>query len=136
MPKSKKKSKVIVAVESNPLEHVDFVLKDGSCKLLKVYLGHGADLGKLIRTTPEAKKQGLHQGVFTEASQEIKFGEGPQLSTAKRQLRAQVFNATMSHLEKKLLQKDLQIEKLGRDKPWLPGRENEEKEEKGREGDT
>jgi hypothetical protein len=48
MPKSKKKSKVIVAVESNPLEHVDFVLKDGSCKLLKVYLGHGADLGKLF----------------------------------------------------------------------------------------
>jgi len=27
-----KKSKVILAVESNPLEHVDFILKDGSCK--------------------------------------------------------------------------------------------------------
>lgn len=45
---SKKKNKVVVAVESNPLEHVDFVLKNGSRKSLKVYLGHGADLGKLF----------------------------------------------------------------------------------------
>jgi hypothetical protein len=48
MPKSNKKSKAIVAVASNPPEHVDFILKDGSCKSLKVYLGHGADLGKLF----------------------------------------------------------------------------------------
>jgi hypothetical protein len=48
MPKSKKKNKVVVAVESNPLEHVVFVLKNGSRKSLKVYLGHGEDLGKLF----------------------------------------------------------------------------------------
>jgi hypothetical protein len=33
---AKKKNKVIVAVESNPLEHVNSVLKNGSHKLLKV----------------------------------------------------------------------------------------------------
>jgi hypothetical protein len=44
---AKNKNKVIVVVESYPLEHVDFVLKNGF-KLLRVYVGHGPDIGKLF----------------------------------------------------------------------------------------
>ena len=40
---------------------------------------------------------------------------------------------TNTELEKKLLQKDLQIEKLERDRRWLADREKEEREEKDRE---
>jgi hypothetical protein len=43
---AKKKNKMIVAVKSYPLQHVDFVLKNGSHKWLKVYVGHGPDIGK------------------------------------------------------------------------------------------
>ncbi|EDR02403.1 uncharacterized protein LACBIDRAFT_332507 [Laccaria bicolor S238N-H82] len=43
---------------------------------------------------------------------------------------------TNTELEKKLLQKDLQIEKLERDRRWLSDREKEEREEKDRERET
>ncbi|KAF5335741.1 hypothetical protein D9611_009640 [Ephemerocybe angulata] len=73
----------------------------------------------------------------------------PQFSTAKRQQRTQVFNSTISHanlerqllaaqtanseLETKLREKELQIERLERDRRYLADREKEEREEKERE---
>ncbi|EAU81598.1 hypothetical protein CC1G_02614 [Coprinopsis cinerea okayama7 len=73
----------------------------------------------------------------------------PQLSTAKRQQRTQVFNSTISHanlerqllaaqtanaeLEAKLREKELLIERLERDRRWFADREKEEREEKERE---
>ena len=43
-----KKSKSIVAVETNPLEHVDFHVSDGTLKQLKVFVGCAEDIGKLF----------------------------------------------------------------------------------------
>ncbi|RDB18933.1 Spindle assembly checkpoint component mad1 [Hypsizygus marmoreus] len=73
----------------------------------------------------------------------------PQLSTAKRQQRAQVFTSSMAHanlerqlvaaqtlkleLETKLREKDLQVERLERDRRWFADREKQEREEKERE---
>ncbi|KAJ7057139.1 spindle assembly checkpoint component Mad1 [Mycena amicta] len=73
----------------------------------------------------------------------------PQLSTAKRQQRAQTFTSHMAHaalerqllaaqtskveLESKLREREMQIEKLERDRRWLADREQEEREEKERE---
>jgi len=76
----------------------------------------------------------------------------PQFSTAKRQQRTQVFNSTISHanlerqllaaqtsnaeLETKLREKELQIERLERDRRYFADREQEEREEKERERAT
>ncbi|KAH6894839.1 hypothetical protein BKA70DRAFT_1199767 [Coprinopsis sp. MPI-PUGE-AT-0042] len=73
----------------------------------------------------------------------------PQLSTAKRLQRAQVFNSSLSHanlerqlltaqttaseLETKLREKELLIERLERDRRYFADREKEEREEKERE---
>jgi mitotic spindle assembly checkpoint protein MAD1 len=73
----------------------------------------------------------------------------PQLSTAKRQQRAQVFTSSIAHanlerqllttqttkleLETKLRERDLQVERLERDRRWFADREKEEREEKERE---
>jgi mitotic spindle assembly checkpoint protein MAD1 len=73
----------------------------------------------------------------------------PQLSTAKRQQRAQVFTSSISHanlerqllaaqtskmeLETKLREKELLVERLERDRRWFADREKEEREEKERE---
>ncbi|KAF7292820.1 hypothetical protein MIND_01180900 [Mycena indigotica] len=73
----------------------------------------------------------------------------PQLSTAKRQQRAQAFTSQMAHsalerqllaaqtskmeLESKLREKELQVEKLERDRRWFSDREQGEREEKERE---
>ena len=73
----------------------------------------------------------------------------PQLSTAKRQQRAQVFTSSISHanlerqlltaqtskleLETKLREKELLVERLERDRRWFADREKEEREEKDRE---
>ncbi|KAF8970914.1 spindle assembly checkpoint component Mad1 [Flammula alnicola] len=70
----------------------------------------------------------------------------PQLSTAKRQQRAQVFTSSVSHaslerqllaaqtakleLETKLREKELLVERLERDRRWFADREKEEREEK------
>ncbi|KDR71884.1 hypothetical protein GALMADRAFT_143649 [Galerina marginata CBS 339.88] len=70
----------------------------------------------------------------------------PQLSSAKRQQRAQVFTSSISHaslerqllasqtakleLETKLRDKELQVERLERDRRWFADREKEEREEK------
>jgi mitotic spindle assembly checkpoint protein MAD1 len=51
-------------------------------------------------------------------------------SLERQLLTAQTAN---TELEKKLLQKDLQIEKLERDRRWLSDREKEEREQKDRE---
>jgi mitotic spindle assembly checkpoint protein MAD1 len=71
------------------------------------------------------------------------------LSTAKRQQRTQVFTSTIAHanlerqllasqtakmeLETKLRDRDLQVERLERDRRWFSDRQNEEREEKERE---
>ena len=76
----------------------------------------------------------------------------PQLSTAKRQQRAQVFTSSISHanlerqllaaqtskveLETKLREKELLVERLERDRRWFADRETEEREEKERERET
>lgn len=76
----------------------------------------------------------------------------PQLSTAKRQQRAQVFTSSISHanlerqllaaqtskleLETKLREKELLVERLERDRRWFADREKEEREEKDRERET
>ncbi|KAH6894866.1 hypothetical protein BKA70DRAFT_793921 [Coprinopsis sp. MPI-PUGE-AT-0042] len=73
----------------------------------------------------------------------------PQLSTAKRLQRTQVFNSSLSHanlerqllaaqttaseLETKLREKELLIERLERDRRYFADREKEEREEKERE---
>ena len=73
----------------------------------------------------------------------------PQLSTAKRKQRTQVFTSHLAHaslerqfvaaqtakaeLESKLREKDVLIERLEGDKRWLADREREEREEKERE---
>jgi mitotic spindle assembly checkpoint protein MAD1 len=73
----------------------------------------------------------------------------PQTSSAKRQQRAQVFTSSISHaslerqllaaqtakleLETKLREKELQVERLERDRRWFADREKEEREEKERE---
>ncbi|TFK71183.1 hypothetical protein BDN72DRAFT_818002 [Pluteus cervinus] len=73
----------------------------------------------------------------------------PQLTSAKRQQRAQVFTSTMAHaslerqlvaaqtlkleLETKLREREIQVERLERDRRWLTDREKEEKDEKERE---
>lgn len=73
----------------------------------------------------------------------------PQLSTAKRKQRTQVFTSHMAHaslerqlaalqtskseLETKLREKDVQIDRLEGDRRWLAEREQEEREEKERE---
>lgn len=73
----------------------------------------------------------------------------PQLSTAKRKQRTQVFTSHMAHaslerqlaalqttkteLESKLREKDIQIDRLESDRRWLAEREAEEREEKERE---
>lgn len=43
-----RKSRSIVAVETNPLEHVDFRVSDGTLKQLKVFAGCTEDIGKLF----------------------------------------------------------------------------------------
>jgi hypothetical protein len=43
-----RKNRAIVAVETNPLEHVDFRVSDGTLKSLKVFVGCEEDLGKLF----------------------------------------------------------------------------------------
>ncbi|TFK19221.1 hypothetical protein FA15DRAFT_760186 [Coprinopsis marcescibilis] len=76
----------------------------------------------------------------------------PQLSTSKRQQRNQVFNSSISHahlerqllaaqtanneLETKLRERELQIERLERDRTFFCDREKEEREEKERERDA
>lgn len=73
----------------------------------------------------------------------------PQLSTAKRQQRTQVFTSSIAHatlerqllaaqttrmeLETKLRERDLQVERLERDRRWFADREQEERQEKERE---
>ncbi|KAH8105330.1 MAD-domain-containing protein [Cristinia sonorae] len=73
----------------------------------------------------------------------------PQLSTAKRKQRTQVFTSHMAHaslerqlaalqtakidLESKLREKDVQIDRLEGDRRWLAEREQAEREEKERE---
>lgn len=73
----------------------------------------------------------------------------PQLSTAKRKLRAQAFTSHMTtaslerqlaasqtakaELESKLREKDVLIERLESDKRWLADRETQEREEKEQE---
>ncbi|KAF8873896.1 spindle assembly checkpoint component Mad1 [Infundibulicybe gibba] len=73
----------------------------------------------------------------------------PQLSSSKRQQRAQVFTSSMSHanlerqlvtaqtnkleLETKLRDKEMLVERLERDRQWLADREAQEREEKERE---
>ncbi|KAF9562386.1 hypothetical protein CPC08DRAFT_749502 [Agrocybe pediades] len=73
----------------------------------------------------------------------------PQLSSAKRHQRAQVFSSTISHaslerqllaaqtakleLETKLREKELLVERLERDRRYFADREKEEREEKERE---
>ena len=73
----------------------------------------------------------------------------PQLSASKRQQRAQAFTSNMAHasierqlvgaqaskleLETKVREKELQIERLERDRRWFADREKEEKEERERE---
>ncbi|TFY78317.1 hypothetical protein EWM64_g5697 [Hericium alpestre] len=73
----------------------------------------------------------------------------PQLSTAKRQQRSQVFTSHMAQaslerqlaaaqtakieLESKLRERDVTIERLEGDRRWLAEREKEEKEEKEEE---
>lgn len=76
----------------------------------------------------------------------------PQLSSAKRQQRAQVFTSSISHanlerqllaaqtakleLETKLREKELLVERLERDRRWFADREKEEREEKEKERET
>jgi mitotic spindle assembly checkpoint protein MAD1 len=76
----------------------------------------------------------------------------PQLSSAKRQQRTQVFTSSVSHaslerqllaaqtakleLETKLREKELLVERLERDRRWFADREKEEREEKERERET
>lgn len=76
----------------------------------------------------------------------------PQLSSAKRQQRTQVFTSSVSHaslerqllaaqtakleLETKLREKELLVERLERDRRWFADREKEEREEKERERGT
>ena len=43
-----KKDRSVVAVETNPLEHVDFRVSDGTLKSLKVFAGRAKNLGKLF----------------------------------------------------------------------------------------
>jgi hypothetical protein len=43
-----RKNRSIVAVETNPPEYVDFRVRDGTLRSLKVYVGHAEDLGKLF----------------------------------------------------------------------------------------
>lgn len=43
-----RKNRSIVAVETNPLEHVDFRVINGTLKSLKVFVGCAEDLGKLF----------------------------------------------------------------------------------------
>lgn len=73
----------------------------------------------------------------------------PQLSSAKRQQRSQVFTSSVSHaslerqllaaqtakleLETKLREKELLVERLEKDRRWFSDREKEEREEKERE---
>ena len=73
----------------------------------------------------------------------------PQLSTAKRQQRSQIFTSSISHanlerqllaaqtskleLETKLREKELLVERLERDRRWFADREKEEREEKEKE---
>jgi mitotic spindle assembly checkpoint protein MAD1 len=75
-------------------------------------------------------------------------GTDPQLSTAKRQQRAQALNTTLSQaalerklaaaettrvqLETRLRERDATIERLEADRRWLAEREQEEREEKDR----
>ena len=73
----------------------------------------------------------------------------PQHSAAKRQQRTQAFTSQLASaslerqlaalttskndLEKKLREKDAQVERLEKDRRWLAEREQEEREEKERE---
>ncbi|KAJ7628640.1 MAD-domain-containing protein [Roridomyces roridus] len=73
----------------------------------------------------------------------------PHLSSAKRQQRTQAFTSTVAHaslerqllaaqttkmeLDSKLRERDIEIEKLKRDRRWFSDREQEEREEKERE---
>ena len=73
----------------------------------------------------------------------------PRLSTAKRQQRSQVFTSNLAHanlerqlvsaqttrmeLETKLREREIQVERLERDRRWLADREQQEKEERERE---
>lgn len=73
----------------------------------------------------------------------------PQLSTAKRKQRTQLFTSHMAHaslerqlaalqtskseLESKIREKDILIERLESDRRWLAEREQQEREEKERE---
>ena len=43
-----RKNRSVIAVETNPLEHVDFRVSDGTLTSLKVFVGHAEDLGKLF----------------------------------------------------------------------------------------
>ena len=43
-----RKNRSIVAVETNPLERIDFRVTDGTLKSLKVFTGCSEDLGKLF----------------------------------------------------------------------------------------
>jgi len=42
------RNKLIIAIETNPLKHVNFHLRDGTLKSLKVFMGRGDDSGKLF----------------------------------------------------------------------------------------
>jgi hypothetical protein len=43
-----RKIRSIVAVKTNPLEHIDFRVSDGTLRSLKVFVGRTEDLGKLF----------------------------------------------------------------------------------------
>ncbi|KAF8808803.1 hypothetical protein BYT27DRAFT_7188276 [Phlegmacium glaucopus] len=95
--------------------------------------------GQSIRPTTAAKRDSLA----------AELERDPQLSTAKRQQRAQVFTSSISHanlerqllaaqtskmeMETKLREKELLVERLERDRRWFADREKEEREEKERE---
>ena len=79
----------------------------------------------------------------------VKTPTDPRLSTAKRQQRNQVFTSNLAHanlerqlvsaqttrmeLETKLREREIQVERLERDRRWLSDREQEEKEERERD---
>ncbi|KAF7329938.1 hypothetical protein MKEN_00257700 [Mycena kentingensis (nom. inval.)] len=96
------------------------------------------------------------RSVFSPASTSLKrdslaaeLERDPQTSTAKRQQRTQAFSTSLTHaslerqlvsaqtvkmeLESKLREREIQIEKLERDRRWFADREQEEREEKERE---
>ena len=43
-----KKNRSVVAVETNPLEHIDFHVSDGTLRSMKVFVGHAEDVGKFF----------------------------------------------------------------------------------------